>query len=200
MSLPPILVVDDEPDMRTALSHALRRSGFNVESAASGTEALTKFRPDKYSLVITDVKLPGMSGMEILDRIKNQSQQIPVVMITAFGTIDNAVEAMQAGACDYILKPFSLETLEATVKKILGNSNGNRQAKSAKRPLAGAATTKQIITHDAKLDNILKLAKNVAPSKSTVLIQGESGTGKELLAAFFHSNSADPQAPYVAVI
>ena len=199
MSLPPILVVDDEPDMRTALSHALRRSGFNVESAASGTEALTKFRPDKYSLVITDVKLPGMSGMEILDRIKNQSQQIPVVMITAFGTIDNAVEAMQAGACDYILKPFSLETLEATVKKILGNSNGNRQAKSAKRPLAGAATTKQIITHDAKLDNILKLAKNVAPSKSTVLIQGESGTGKELLAAFIHSHSADPQAPYVAV-
>jgi DNA-binding NtrC family response regulator len=199
MSLPPILVVDDEPDMRTALSHALRRSGFNVESAASGTEALTKFRPDKYSLVISDVKLPGMSGMEILDRIKNQSQQIPVVMITAFGTIDNAVEAMQAGACDYILKPFSLETLEATVKKILGNSNGNGQAKSAKKPSAGVATFKQIITNDAKLDNILKLAKNVAPSKSTVLIQGESGTGKELLAAFIHSHSSDPQAPYVAV-
>lgn len=199
MSLLPILVVDDEPDMRTALSHALRRSGFQVELASSGTEALTKFRPEKYSLVITDAKLPGMTGMEVLDRIKNQSQHIPVVMITAFGTIDNAVEAMQAGASDYILKPFSLETLEATVKKILGNSNGNGQAKSSNMPLSAAASAKQIITNDAKLSNLLKLAQNVAPSKSTVLIQGESGTGKELLATFIHSHSSDPQAPYVAL-
>ena len=113
-----ILVVDDESDMRMALSHALSRSGYSVETASSGFEALEKFKSEQFSMVITDLKMPEMSGMEVLDEIKKLSPQIPVIMITAYGTINNAVEAMKEGASDYILKPFSSETLDAAVKKV----------------------------------------------------------------------------------
>ena len=135
MGLAPILVVDDESEMRSALSHALTRNGFSVESAASGTEALVKIKKDPFSLVITDLKMPEMSGMEVLGAVKKLNPGIPVIVITAYGSIHNAVEAMQAGAADYLLKPFSFETLEATVKKVLGctDGNGHRQAKQTQR-------------------------------------------------------------------
>jgi DNA-binding NtrC family response regulator len=125
MDTAPILVVDDEPDMRAALSHALNRSGFSVEIAASGPEAVLKLKNNTFSLVITDIKMPEMTGMQLLGTIKNISPRIPVIMITAFGTINNAVEAMQVGATDYILKPFSFEVLEAAVKKAIVAANGN---------------------------------------------------------------------------
>jgi two-component system response regulator FlrC len=130
MGLAPILVVDDEPDMRSALSHALNRGGFSVESAASGTEALVKLKKDPFSMVITDLKMPEMSGIDLLDAVKKISPQVPVIMITAFGSVHNAVEAMQEGAADYLLKPFSFESLETAVKKILKSAggNGNRRA------------------------------------------------------------------------
>ena len=102
MSFAPILVVDDESDMRTALSHALSRGGFAVESAVSGTEALIKLKKDAFSMVITDIKMPEMSGIEVLGAVKKLSPQIPVIMITAYGSIHNAVEVMQAGAADYL--------------------------------------------------------------------------------------------------
>ncbi len=121
MGRAPILIVDDESEMRSALSHALTRSGFTVESAAGGTDALVKIKKDPISLVITDIKMPDVSGMEVLGAVKKTSPQIPVIVITAYGSIHNAVEAMQAGAADYLLKPFSFETLEATVNKVLGS-------------------------------------------------------------------------------
>jgi DNA-binding NtrC family response regulator len=122
MGLAPILIVDDESEMRSALSHALTRGGFSVETAASGTDALVKIKKDPISLVITDIKMPEMSGMEVLGAVKKISPQIPVIVITAYGSIHSAVEAMQAGAADYLLKPFSFETLEATVKKVLASA------------------------------------------------------------------------------
>ena len=107
MGFAPILVIDDESEMRSALSHALTRNGFSVESAASGMEALVKIKKDPFSLVITDIKMPEMSGMEVLGAVKKLAPGIPVIVITAYGSIHNAVEAMQAGAADYLLKPFS---------------------------------------------------------------------------------------------
>jgi DNA-binding NtrC family response regulator len=199
MGLAPILIVDDESEMRSALCHALTRSGFSVESAADGTEALLKLKKTSISLVITDLKMPEMSGMEVLGAAKKIVPGIPVIVITAYGSIHNAVEAMQAGAADYLLKPFSFETLETTVKKVLGNNNGSdgRQISSANLKIQPAIKT--LVTQDPKLLNILELAKNVATSRSTILIQGESGTGKELLAAYVHEHSGFKEEPYVAV-
>jgi len=191
--------VDDEPDMRIALTHALSHSGYSVESASSGLEALEKLEADKFSLIITDVKMPGMSGIEVLGKVKKRSPKIPVIMITAYGTINNAVEAMQEGASDYILKPFSTEILEAAIKKVYINSNGKAQDKLLEVYSKRNSEPKRIITQDSKFLNILELAKNVAPSNATVLIMGESGTGKELLASFIHQHSGQSDRPYVAI-
>ena len=199
MGLAPILIVDDESEMRSALGHALTRSGFAVESAASGTEALLKLKKDSISLVITDLKMPEMSGMEVLGAAKKMAPGIPVIVITAYGSVHNAVEAMQAGAADYLLKPFSFETLEATVKKVLGNNNGSGDRQIAGDNLRIQPAAKTLVTQDPKLLDILKLAENVATSRATILIQGESGTGKELLAAFVHEHSGFKDEPYVAV-
>ena len=199
MGLAPILVVDDESEMRSALSHALTRGGFSVENAASGTEALVKLKKDAFSMVITDLKMPEMSGMEVLDAAKKIAPKVPVIMITAFGSIHNAVEAMQEGAADYLLKPFSFETLENTVKKVLKSTDGNANIRLSKQNSMTQSTVKTLVTQDPKLLDILKLARKVASSRSTILIQGESGTGKELLAAYIHEHSGHKDEPYVAV-
>lgn len=194
-----ILVVDDETHMRTALTHSLNRSGYSVDSASCGSEALDKFRKDNFSIVITDIKMPGMSGMKVLKNIKKISPQIPVIMMTAHGTINNAVEAMQEGASDYILKPFSSEILETTVRKVCINSDIEVHDRTFEDLSKRNPESKKIITQDPKLINILKLAENVAPSNATVLILGESGTGKELLASFIHQHSGQSEMPYVTM-
>jgi len=194
-----ILVVDDEPDMRLALSHALSQNGYSVKTASSGFEAVEKFKKDNFNLVITDVKMPKMSGIEVLGEVKKIDPMIPVVMITAYGTINNAVEAMQEGASDYILKPFSSETLEAAVKKVCAGSNNKSICKSIGANVIQNYQEKRIITQDKKMLGILNLAKSIAPSKATVLIGGESGTGKELLSSYIHQNSSVGERPYVAM-
>jgi len=195
MQAQPILVVDDEPDMRMALTHSLSRSGYAVESASSGSEALGMFKKNNFSTVITDMKMPEMSGMELLGEVKKISPRIPVIMITAFGTINNAVEAMKKGASDFLIKPFSFNILETAVKKVHINSTAQPESKSYN----GDSRIKQIISQDSKVLKILKLAKDVAPSNATVLIQGESGTGKEIVAFFIHQHSGQRDRPYVAV-
>jgi DNA-binding NtrC family response regulator len=191
-----ILVVDDEPDMRIALTHALSRSGHMVETACSGYEALEKFKKKEFGLVITDVKMPEMSGMEVLEEVKELSPQIPVIMITGYGTVNSAVEAMKVGASDYILKPFDSEILETAVKNACTNSMGKKQHEVYARV---NSETKKIITQNPKMLEVLNLAKNVASSNATVLILGESGTGKELLASYIHQYSSRNKGPYVAV-
>ncbi|MBW2608639.1 MAG: sigma-54-dependent Fis family transcriptional regulator, partial [Deltaproteobacteria bacterium] len=195
----PILVVDDEDQGRTTLSRVLNRSGYNVDSASGGVEALNKFKENEYGIVISDDRMPEMSGIELLGKIKKISPDVPVIMLTGHGTVNNAVEAMQKGASDYILKPFSSKAIETAVKRAGLSSNGGAKRAPAINQSCPSNKTKKIITRDENLLNILKTAKIIASSNATVLIQGESGTGKELLASFIHQHGRGNKAPYVAV-
>ena len=199
MQKKPILVVDDEAQVRTMLSSMLNRTGYNVDSASGGAEALNKFEENDYGLVIADTGIPEMSGIELLGEIKKMSPNVPVIMVTGNGTINNAVGAMQNGAFDYILKPFSSKTIEMAVKRACLSSNGGAKGTLEINQSCLGRKAKKIITKDENLLNILKKAKNVASSNATVLIQGESGTGKELLASFIHQHGRGNKYPYVAV-
>jgi DNA-binding NtrC family response regulator len=197
--LSPILIVDDQADNRKELTQSLKGVGFPVESASNGLQALDKFRTTTYSVVITNEQTPGIEGKDVLVSLKKKSPQIPVIVIAANGTVHNAVEAMHAGASDYLLRPFSVETLKKTVKKAISPLNGNRQSRNNRKSLDDSPIGKEIITRNRKFQDLLSRARSVAPSMATVLIQGESGTGKELLAAYVHNHSRNPRAPYVAL-
>jgi DNA-binding NtrC family response regulator len=199
MDVPPILIIGDEAEVITGISRVLNRSGYAVESFSNGMEALDKFKSAQFSLVIADEKLPEMSGLEVLDALKKMSPQIPVIMLSSDGTVNDAVEAMQQGAADYLLKPIPFDVLAKTVQKIFRGANGNGRFSAGSNPDLTLPSAKEIITQNQALQSILALARNIAASNATVLIQGESGTGKELLAAYIHRHSCQPQAPYVAV-
>ncbi len=192
-----ILVIDDQPEMRKELSHLLSLGGHTVATASSGPEGLNKFRENDFGLVISEVNLLEMAGIEVLVQLRSISPRIPVIMTEANGTIDNAVKTMQCGASDYILKPFSFEALELAVKRAVGNSKGQAQGRT--HDVRNASKTREMITRSSKMHHVLGIAKKVAPSNATVLIQGESGTGKEVLASYIHQHSLLNHKPYVAV-
>jgi len=192
----PILVVDDEQPVRTALFESLTRLGHAVDLAENGAEALQKIKSRPFDLVITDVRMPRVDGMEVLRQIKKSAPQTPVVLITGHGTVDDAVEAMREGAFDYIVKPFSLELIEETVRRAL---NGFAPAGFMGRTEGVGNESRPIITQDSQMKRLLRMAEHVASSQATVLIQGESGTGKELLARYIHRQSNRADGPFVAV-
>jgi len=192
----PILIVDDEPSMRMALSESLISCGYAVDTAVDGQDAIRKLSQRDFMLVITDMRMPKLGGMEVLKSVKRNSPETMVIVITAYGTVNTAVEAMKEGASEFIMKPFSLEDLEGVVKSVL-DSNGNKQTSDAD---AGAMQDlREIITRNSEMLSLLDMLKSVSRSKSTVLIQGESGTGKELLARYVHRHSNRAAMPFVAV-
>lgn len=189
-----ILIVDDEPSMRLALSESLESCGYFVDTAVDGVDALKKFEQRTWDLVITDIRMPKISGLDVLREIRRRASETPVILITAYGTVNTAVEAMKEGATDFIMKPFSLEDLEGAVKKIFTVNVDERKTREKANYLPY-----QIITQDEKMTHLLALLRRVARSKATVLIQGESGTGKELLARFICAHSDRSEQPFVAV-
>jgi DNA-binding NtrC family response regulator len=191
-----VLVVDDDPGVRTLLSRTLDRDGYEVTGAADASEALDRIRENRFSLVITDVRLPQVTGLQLLDEIKQSTPQLPVIVITGYGSVQNAVEAMQFGASDYLLKPFSTETLQAAVSRA-GLAAGRSTPVSPDDGLP--APDRRIVTQDRPFMDVLKVAESVAYSTAGVLVQGESGTGKELLARFIHERGGRKDEPYVAV-
>ena len=199
VNMDPILIVDDEPGVRSMLSQVLRDNHYAVDTAINSAEALEKIQNDSFSLVIADVRMPEISGIELLEKLKANNPAVPVIMITGFGSVNDAVEAMQKGAADYLLKPFSNKLLLKSVKNYLLVPETGQAL--ANKPTTGItdANLPNIITQDATMQRLLSTAQTVASSKATVLIEGESGTGKELLARYIHQNSDCGGAPYLAV-
>lgn len=197
-----ILVVDDEQNMRVALFEALSRNGHEVAVAENGQMALEMIARISPDLVITDIKMPEMDGLELLRQVKALRPDLPVVIMTGFATVDTAVEAMKQGAFDYLLKPFPVEVIEETVARVftqlrkLGQVIGRPAPQKAGDP---PSFLKPIIGHNPKLLQIMARARSVASSKATVLILGESGTGKEVFARFIHQESDRRTGPFVAL-
>ena len=158
--LSPILIIDDQSDNRKELTQSLERVGFPVESASDGLQALDKFRSTKYSMVITNQQTPRTEGGDVLGSLKKISPQIPVIVIAANGTVHDAVEAMHAGASDYLLKPFSVETLEKTVKKTIRLTNGNGQSNYSRKSLGDQPIGKEIISRNRKFQDMLRRARS----------------------------------------
>ena len=183
-----LLVVDDEPQMLIAINETLRRSGYCITTAGSGMEALNRLKEKYYQLVITDMRMPEVSGLDLLRKVKNLAPQTPVILLTAYGTIQNAVDAMRDGAYDYLLKPFSSESLENVVRRALHSV-----------PRKNEKSCHAIITQDPGFSHAIEQAVQAAGSTATVLIEAESGTGKELLARMIHSRSPRAAGPFVAV-
>jgi two-component system response regulator FlrC len=203
----PILIVDDEVEMRIAMSETLKHCGYPVETSHNAIDALNKLKKGEYAMVITDMTMPKRSGLELLKDIKELNPELPVLMVTAYGTIETAVEAMKHGAFDYILKPFKFDTFTFIVERALTMSEerraagppGARAGRVEGREAPAAPDARELITADPHMQRLLGVAANVARSRATVLIQSESGTGKELLARFIHAQSDRASGSFVAV-
>jgi len=199
----PVLIVDDEVEMRIAMSETLKHCGYPVEISHNAIDALKKFKQNDYSLVITDMTMPKRSGLELLKDIKSISPTKPVIMATAYGTVETAVEAMKHGAFDYIRKPIDFGSFQFIVQQALNykdtSSNSSKPVEKNKSKSKPEIVGKEIITQNKKMMTLLRVAEDVAKSKSTVMIQSESGTGKELMAAFIHEKSDRANRPFVGI-
>ena len=183
-----VLVVEDDLSLCDALCDTLEIGGYRVVSARNGTEALIKLGQGRFKLVVSDVQMPVMDGLQLLKNMQHHYAQTPVLLMTAFGTIPMAVEAMQAGAADYLVKPFDAEAL---VNKVADYVLGH--------PMAANTVNNQRVVQDPSMKKLYALTAKVAKTDVTVLLQGESGTGKEVVARYIHQNSTYYQGPFIAV-
>jgi len=194
-----VMIVDDEEVLRDVLEVVLRREGFDVVLAASGEEALNLLDGDEVDLVILDVMLPGISGIDTLRAIRIANPTLPVVVITAFSSIDGAIEAMKFGAFHYIPKPFKNEEVILTVNKALEQRRLSRENERLKAELSEKYAYANIIGKSEAMRKVYELVRLAAPSRSNILIAGESGTGKELIAKAIHHASPRARNAFVTV-
>jgi len=192
-----ILVIDDDSLMLDFLTETITRMDYDVTAASNGEMGIKRFKEDEFELVITDLRMPDISGMDVLKRIKAVQPETAVVMMTAYGTIDNAVEAMKQGAFDYITKPFSADAIELTVKKVFKYLNIKQERDNFKKELDGIYGFGQIVGKSTKMKKTFEILESVAKSSATVFIQGPSGTGKELVARAIHYNSPRAGKPFI---
>jgi two-component system response regulator FlrC len=179
-----ILVVDDDRQMRAALKEAVVRMGYKAAVAENPVDALKVLDDISVSMIITDMKMPKMDGLSFIKEARRRIGSLPILVITGYGTVENAVDVMKEGVCDYLMKPFSFEALTGTIELIMSRDQNNGR---------------DIISDDENMKNLLQLAGSVASSDMTVLILGESGTGKEILARYIHKSSRRSKKPLIAV-
>jgi len=194
-----VLLVEDETRMRQVLVMQLSDLDLNIHEAVDGQQAIDIFENETIHLVITDLKLPKISGMDVLKFIKEKDPEIPVIVITAYGSIENAVKAIQKGAFDYVTKPFKEEKLRASIIKALKISRLTSEVRYLRQEIEDKYTFKKIVGDSPKICDVLKLAGSVSNTDTSVLITGESGTGKELLSRATHLNSPRSGGPFLTV-
>ncbi len=192
-----ILFIDDDRAGREVALFNLRKAGYGVEVASDGAEGVAAFSPEKFDLVITDLKMPGISGIEVLRQIRKTSPDIPVLVITAFGNVETAVEAMKEGANDFIGKPFHRDQLLLAVEKALERQRLAAEVRDLR--IRASGVEREIVSVSSVMKRVLAMADRVAGTDATVLITGESGTGKEAVARRIHVRSLRAQGPFVAV-
>jgi DNA-binding NtrC family response regulator len=197
--MPTILIIEDEAKMRRLLELNLGDDGFKTLSAGDAENGLKLLDSEPVHLVLTDLKLPGMNGLEFLHIAKQQNPALPIVVITAFGSVETAVEAMKAGASDYVLKPFSLAEIRMVVRKELDNSRLREENRSLREALGEKYTHPNIVAQSPKMQEVLATVERVAPTNSTVLLGGESGVGKDLIARAIHEKSRRASGPFVKI-
>jgi DNA-binding NtrC family response regulator len=192
-----VLVVDDEANARTALAELLRDEGYRVETAADGFKALGKIEEDTPDIVLTDLKMPGMDGLELMRKLRTQDSEAVVVVMTAFGAVDTAVAAMKEGAADYLTKPVNMTELVLVLAREMERRRLRQEAGSLRARLAERYSFENIVGSAPVMQEIFKTVAQVAGAKASVLITGESGTGKELIAAAVHQRSPRAKGPFV---
>ncbi len=194
-----ILVVDDEKSLREVMSIMLKRAGYDVTEASDGEQAIGQVNKEIYDLVITDLRMPKADGIEVLKAVKSSSPETVVLVVTAFGTADSAVEAMKQGAYDYLTKPFQVDEVQLIIRNALEKRRLSTENMLLKREMASQSSFARIVGQSEAMQKVFDVVRKVADSKSNVLICGESGTGKELVARAIHYNSARSTMPFVAV-
>jgi two-component system response regulator PilR (NtrC family) len=194
-----ILVVDDEQSMRDFLSIMLKKEGYGVVAAENGSDALKAVQTEIFDLVISDVKMPGMDGIDVLKTVKEISPETIVIMITAYATAETAVEAMKLGAYDYITKPFKVDEIKLIIQKALEKRHLRKENILLRREIESRAGFENFIGKSSTMQRVFSLIRQVADTRSTILITGESGTGKELVARAIHFNSSRKDKPFVTV-
>ncbi len=194
-----VLIVDDEESMRDFLSIMLHREGYQVDTATDGAQAVVHLRDHSYDLVISDIKMPRMTGLELLAHIKDRTPETVVLMVTAFSSTDEAVEAMKQGAYDYITKPFKNEEIRLIVKNALERRDLRRENLALKEALGQRFSFEGLIGKSKVMQEVFTMIRKVASSPVKILISGESGTGKELVARAIHYNSERRDGPFVPI-
>src|SRR5580692_7640648 len=194
-----VLIVDDETEIRESLQTLLEMEGYTVETAGSGEDGLIRIGEHPFDLILLDLALPGRNGLEILSEIRAHDSRLPVIMITAYGTVENAVRAMQAGAANFVQKPWDNEKLLADVRAAVGWRRAEEENVQLKRALKQRYNFENIVGKSEPMLKIFDLVAQVASSRSTVLLQGESGTGKEVIAKAIHLHSPRRDKPFVPV-
>jgi DNA-binding NtrC family response regulator len=197
--MPTILIVEDEAKMRRLLELNLGDDGFTTFSAEDAETGLKLLRENPIDLILTDLKLPGMNGLDFLQTIKRQNGALPVVVMTAFGSVETAVEAMKAGASDYVLKPFSLSEMRMVIHKELDVRNLREENRSLREALGKRYSHPNIVARSPRMQEVLATVERVAPTNSTVLLGGESGVGKDLIARAVHEKSRRASGPFLKI-
>jgi DNA-binding NtrC family response regulator len=196
---PSVLVVDDDTAMRQMLASLFRERGFAVGEAPSATLALETLRESDWGVVLSDVKMPGKTGIEMVGDLRRLRPETPVILMTAFGSIDSAVEAMRAGACDYVTKPFEPEAVLLTVERAFERRALEEENRRLRRAVDRTGSLGELIGQSPAMREIFALIRRVAHGRSSVLITGESGTGKELVARTLHFHGARADKPFIPV-
>jgi len=196
--VPSVLIVDDEKHTREGLQQALQEH-YDVSVAASADEAFNLMDAQEFEVIITDLRMPGKSGLKVIDKALALANKPAVIMMTAYGSIDSAVEAMKRGAVDFLTKPVQIERLEILIQRALKTKTLEVEVKQLHERLDEKFNVEGIVGHSPKLAEVIERVKLVAPSKATILIEGETGTGKELIAQAIHQASPRARAPFVAV-